>query len=201
MKKELFNIILLGDPASGKGTQALRLVKKYGLYDLDMGRELRKPAIRKKFDYARTTAIGKLTPTAVVRDIFTEIICKVPPTQGILFNGTPKMINEAKLVKRLLTQCKRVDLVVIYMTLPERETIRRMEDRTEYMKGKMMKRDDDTLHALKNRRKYYKEQISKVVIFFKKNYTIKNISGIGTEAMVAKRIAKVIKQHIQKNGA
>jgi adenylate kinase len=196
-----FNIILLGDPASGKGTQAARLAKEYGLYDLDMGKQLRKPSVRKQFDYAKTTAIGKLTPTVIVRNIFTEIISNVPAKKGILFNGTPKMINEAKLVTRLLKSSKRADPIVIYLTLPEKETIRRIEERVEYIQGKLIKRDDDTLRALKNRRKYYKEQISQVVIFFKKHYTLKTVSGMGTEEAVAQRIASVIKKSIKNHGA
>jgi adenylate kinase len=196
-----FNIILLGDPASGKGTQAARLAKEYGLYDLDMGKQLRKPSVRKLFDYAKTTAIGKLTPTVIVRNIFTEIISNVPAKKGILFNGTPKMINEAKLVTRLLKSSKRADPIVIYLTLPEKETIRRIEERVEYIQGKLIKRDDDTLRALKNRRKYYKEQISQVVIFFKKHYTLKTVSGMGTEEAVAQRIASVIKKSIKNHGA
>ena len=195
------NIILLGDPAAGKGTQAARLVKKYGLYDLDMGREVRKPAIQKRFDYGKTTAVGKLTPTAIVRDIFTEVISKVPEDQGILFNGTPKMINEAKLVKRLLKKYNRRDPLVIYIKLSERETIRRIENRMEHVKGKLVKRDDDTLHALKNRRKYYKEQVSQVVIFFKEHYTLKSISGMGSEVAVSQRISEVIKKYTNNHGS
>jgi adenylate kinase family enzyme len=72
--KKPFNLILLGDPASGKGTQAKRLVKKYHFYDLDMGREVRKPTALAQYDYAHTTAIGHLTPTGVVRNIFIRVI-------------------------------------------------------------------------------------------------------------------------------
>jgi adenylate kinase len=191
---KVFNIILLGDPASGKGTQSERLAKEYDLYDLDMGREIRKPASQRKFDYKNTTARGKLTPTAVVRDIFTDVIAKVPAQQGILFNGTPKMINEARLVKKLLTQHKRTDPIVIYISIPTKEIIERMEKRTEFVNGKLVRRDDDTIQALKNRRKYYKDQVSKVVIFFKKNYTLKTVSGMGTEREVSKRIEAIIKK-------
>lgn len=194
-QNKVFNIILLGDPASGKGTQAERLTKKYDLYNLDMGREIRKPAAQKKFDYKNTTAKGKLTPTTVVRDIFTDIIGKVPARHGILFNGTPKMINEAKLVKKLLKQYKRTEPIVIYLKIPTKEIIRRMEKRTEFVNGKLIKRDDDTIQALKNRRKYYMEQVSKVVIFFKKYYTVKIISGMGTEDAVAKKILWTLGHH------
>jgi adenylate kinase len=181
-----FNLILLGDPASGKGTQAARLAKKYHFYDLDMGNEVRKPAVRAQFDYAKTTAIGHLTPTVVVRGIFKRVIAATPATKGILFNGNPKMINEAKLVARELVRARRLDPLVIYLTIPTGEMIQRLGKRG---------RDDDSMRALRNRQKYYKEQISRVVSFFSERYTVKKISGMGTEAEVAKKIAAVIKKY------
>src|SRR6266481_229900 len=94
VRREPLNLILLGDPASGKQTQAARLAKEYRFYDLDMGREVNKPSARRKYDYKKTTGIGHLTPTAVVREIFKNAISTVPSARGILFNGTPKMIGE-----------------------------------------------------------------------------------------------------------
>ena len=181
-----FNLILLGDPASGKGTQAERLAKKYHFYNLDMGHEVRKPEARAQFDYAKTTGIGKLTPTAIVRGIFKRVIAVVPANKGILFNGTPKMINEAKLVARELSRAKRSEPLVIYLTIPTTEMIQRLGKRG---------RDDDSMQALRNRQKYYKEQITQVVAFFGERYTVKKISGMGTEAEVEKKIEAVIKKY------
>jgi adenylate kinase len=193
-----FNLILLGDPASGKGTQAARLVKKYHFYNLDMGVEVRKPAALAQYNYEKTTAIGHLTPTAVVRGIFKRVIAATPEKQGILFNGTPKMINEAKLVARELVHAKRSDPLVIYLKIPASEMFERADKRRERVNGKLVKRDDDSVLALKNRQKYYKAQISRVVAFFGQWYTVKKISGMGTEAAVAKEIASAIKKHIGK---
>jgi adenylate kinase len=198
-KQKPLNLILLGNPASGKGTQAARLTKKYHFFDLDMGRELRKPLVRAQFDYAKTTAVGHLTPTAIVRGIFKEVIGAVPSDKGILFNGTPKMINEAKLVSRLLKQNDRSAPLVIYLDVPVAETIRRMAKRVERINGKLVKRDDDTVHALRNRQKYYKAQITRVIAFFGERYTVKKISGMGTEAAVAKKIEAAIKKYGIKN--
>jgi len=181
-----FNLILLGDPASGKGTQAERLAKKYHFYNLDMGHEVRKPEARAQFDYAKTTGIGKLTPTAIVRGIFKRVIAVVPAKKGILFNGTPKMINEAKLVARELSRAKRSEPLVIYLTIPTVEIIQRLGKRG---------RDDDSMQALRNRQKYYKEQITRVVAFFGERYTVKKISGMGTEAEVEKKIEAAIKKY------
>lgn len=184
--KKPFNLILLGDPASGKGTQAARLAKKYRFYDLDMGREVRKPAALAQYNYAKTTAVGHLTPTAVVQNIFKRVIAATPADKGILFNGNPKMINEAKLVARLLALNKRADPLVIYLHIPVREMFKRADKRH---------RDDDSARALHNRQKYYKEQIARVVAFFGERYTVKKISGMGTEAAVGKKIEAVIKRY------
>jgi adenylate kinase len=192
-----FNLILLGNPASGKGTQAARLAKRYHFFDLDMGREVRKPSVRAQFDYAKTTAVGHLTPTVIVRGIFQDIIRTVPSNKGILFNGTPKMINEAKLVSRLLKENRRSAPLVIYLDIPVAETVRRMAKRVEKINGKLVKRDDDTAWALRNRQKYYKKQISHVVAFFGERYTVKKILGMGTEAAVAKKIEAAIKKYLK----
>src|SRR5580658_3641826 len=123
-KREPFNIILLGDPASGKGTQSARLAKKYGLLNFDMGHEVRQPAIRAKFDFAKTTGSGKLTPTAIVRDILHRVIRTTPRGRGILFNGHPKMIGEARLAAKWLAEYHREDPIVIYLHIPLGETVR-----------------------------------------------------------------------------
>ena len=72
-----FNLILLGDIASGKATQAVRLVRKYRMYDFDMGAILRTPKYKKLGCYEEIGGKGKLTSTEVVRKIFREIIPKI----------------------------------------------------------------------------------------------------------------------------
>jgi adenylate kinase len=198
-QKPPFNIILLGDPASGKATQAKRLIKRYHLYNLDMGKEVKKPAALAQYDYAKTTAIGHLTPTVVVRGIFKRIILGTPSFRGILFNGTPKMINEAQLVARCLKQSKRTDPLVIYLGIPMSEVMRRAAKRRTYSHGKLVRRDDDNEKALRNRKRYYEKQVSQVVKFFKERYAFKRISGVGSEAEVAERIGAAVAQHEKKH--
>ncbi len=195
-----FNLILLGDPASGKGTQSAKLAKRYGMYDLDMGREVKKPENLKLYDYARTTAVGKLTPTSVARKIFRNKILHTPSRQGIVFSGTPKMIGEAKFVEGLLREYKRRDPLVLYVHIPVAEILRRMKKRRIYMNGRVVKRDDDNERALANRRRYYREQVSQVVEFFKKRYEFRSISGLGSEAEVAARIESAIAKHLKSVG-
>jgi len=194
------NIILLGDPAAGKATHGKFLAAKYNLYDLDMGRELRalehNPKLRKKYQLDKTLDNGKLTPTELVRNLLHDKIHATPAKQGILFNGTPKMLGEAKLVAKWLKQEKRGRVIFAYLSIPLAETIRRMTGRKTYFKGKFSKRPDDNDKALKNRLRYYKANISQVVTFFKQHYPYMKISTTGTILEAKKRLIDKIDKQI-----
>jgi len=196
MEKKPLNLILLGDPASGKATQAARLIKKYHLYDFDMGAELRKPVARKRFEYDRTAGKGHLTPTVYVRAILRRVIAAMPDQRGILFNGHPKMIGEAQLVARELARHKRIDPFFIYLQLPASEVARRAKKRKVYFHGKLVERSDDSAQALKNRQTYYRKQVSQVITFFGTRYPFKKISGMGSRAEVWKRIDSAVRAHV-----
>lgn len=190
-----FNIILLGDPAAGKATQSALLVKKFNLRDFDMGKELRKRKANSKAFNNRlkdTYDKGNLTQTEICREISREIIARTPKSKGILFDGHPKMLGEAKLIARLLRTMKRRDPVVVYLAVPLGETVKRMANRVEYFKGKFSKRTDDNPTALKNRVRYYRTNISQVVAFFKSKYPYKKISGLGTRKQVSARLLQTI---------
>src|SRR4051812_29818915 len=101
------NLILLGDPGAGKATQAAYFAKKYKMFDYDMGRELTLLREKDKSVNAaqkRTADKGILTPTAIVRKLNKDTINKLPKDKGILFDGHPKMLGEAKLIAGHLKQ-------------------------------------------------------------------------------------------------
>ena len=193
------NIILLGDPAAGKATHGAFLAKKFRLYDLDMGRELRSlehnHKLRKKYRLNETLDSGKLTPTALVRNLLHDKIHGSPKHRGILFDGTPKMLGEARLVAKWLRQEKRENVLFIYLSIPLKETMRRMTERKSYFRGKFSKRPDDNNKALKNRIAYYKKNITEVVAYFKKLYPFIKISTMGSISGARKRINKSLKKY------
>lgn len=198
MKSTPLNIILLGDPAAGKATHGKFLAKKYNLYDLDMGRELRalehNKILRKKYRLDKTLDSGKLTPTELVRNLLRDKIHSTPQKQGILFNGTPKMLGEAKLVAKWLKQEKRQRAIFVYLSIPLTETMRRMTGRKTYFRGKFSKRPDDNNKALKNRISYYKNNISHVVKYFKKLYPFVSISTLGTIPQAKQRLVTALEK-------
>lgn len=195
------NLILLGDPAAGKATHAKYLCAAFNMYDLDMGRELRTLSQLRKANLGgvlkKTLEKGKLTPTQIVRKILYDKIRATPKSKGILFDGTPKMIGEAKLTAKWLQAEKRSKPLVIYMSIPMSETIKRMTERKEDFKGKFSRRADDDKKALQNRVKYYRENISEVVKYFKTIYSFKKISSNAPVAKVRKVLVKLINNYVK----
>ncbi len=197
MKDKPLNIILLGDPAAGKATQSALLVKKFKLFDFDMGHELRvlrqtNPKMKRLLQ--ATYDQGKVTQTKIVRKILHDKIHRTPREKGILFDGHPKMLGEAKLAIKWLKQEARRDPIVIYLSIPLDETVKRMADRREYFKGKFSRRADDTTQALKNRVRYYRKNIADVIGFLSKKYPYRKINGLGNVAQVHKRVMQGINE-------
>ncbi len=189
MKTPAINIILLGDPTAGKGTQAGPIAKQYSLKEFDFGNWLRKlkGKEREAFRIAETTEKGILTPTDLARAKFKEIIFKTPKSKGILFNGNPKMLGEAKLMVRWFREAGRRDPIVIYLGIPKAELLKRIAIRADEER-----RSDDDMRHLKNRMKYYAKHVAAVVSFLKTKYTFKNVSGLGTRKEVFVRLVAAI---------
>lgn len=185
---------MLGDPASGKATQGKYLAAKYHLYDIDMGRilrEIKEGSHHSKFakQLIRTMDKGKLAPTKIVRGLLEESVQKASQKTGILFNGTPKMLGEAKLVKKLLEKYRpNQKTFVIYLHLSLAESLKRV-------RGKKRRRADDTLAGMQNRVRYYRKNIVEVTNFFKKYYDFEVVNGLGTRSEVKKRILVKLNEH------
>jgi adenylate kinase len=197
-----FNLILLGDVGAGKATQSAYIAKKYKMLDFDMGREL--TLLRQKNSgvdriQKRTADQGILTPTTIVRGLLTKKIKTTPAVKGILFDGHPKMIGEAKLVTKLLRDQGRSKPLVIYLTIPAQETVKRIKARQGYLHTKFRKRSDDTATGLKNRAVYYRKQINKVTKYLSEHYQFVRVNGQGTKAQVRSRIQKAITAYLKEH--
>lgn len=196
-KQKAITIILLGDIAAGKATHSGFLRKEYNCVELDMGRELRKLKARDpKYAKALKSTLdkGKLAQTEIVRRIIRDFISRTPATKGILFDGTPKMIGEARLVRKWLREAGRGSdqVIVLYLKITKAEIVSRMLGRST-----AEQRSDDNLKALENRLKYYKKNISQVCEYFKKHFVFHTISSMGEIAAVEKNIEKSINAFIQ----
>jgi len=188
------NIIFLGDPGSGKATQGPLIVKKYDLFEFDFGewlRELKDPEEKKKFNMTEIHQ-GNLALSDPACEVFRNIILTTPKNKGILFNGNPKAFVEAQAMEEAFREAKRRDPMVIYIKISYEEMMHRLE-----IRNRATGRKDDK--GIENRIKYYKEEVSEVVKYFKKRYCFQEISGMGTEKEVSDRLINAIEHCIKTN--
>lgn len=176
-------IVLLGDIAAGKDTQAKILARKFEMRQISTGVFTRRHWGDPRFEQTKT---GKLTPSQIIKDFLTKSISAAAPRESLLINGG-KMPSEARLIYRLLQKQNR-KILVIYLTLPEREIIRRLE-----LRRRIEKRYDDDPRALQNRIAYYQKIYSRTVAFWKKKGVLRVINGKRSVSKVTKNIVGVIK--------
>jgi adenylate kinase len=126
------NIVLLGPPGAGKGTQAVGMSQAFGLVHLSSGDILRaerksKTALGQKAqDYMDR---GVLVPDDLILAMMSEHIGRVPASGGFLLDGFPRTVAQAEgLDERLATKDRRID-VVVNMEIADEEVTRRLTGR------------------------------------------------------------------------
>jgi len=191
------NLIILGPPGSGKGTQAKMLAEKLSLYHFQTGefsRNLAKkdPRIKKIIDS------GKLIPeqemTSYVSKYLEE---KVPDVEGILFEGYPRFITQHEYLKGWMQSKGRKINAVISLDISEKEAIRRLSARRICEKcgdiynlitdppsgdkcrcgGKLIQREDDSPKSIIVRFKYYKDNTKKLIDYVEKKGNLIRVDG------------------------
>lgn len=154
----MLNLVIFGAPGSGKGTQSDRLINDYGLHHISTGEVLRD-------HIARGTELGKIADSFISKgqlipdDLMIKVLESVldsNPEQtaaGVIFDGFPRTIEQAKALKVMLANRGSKVHAVIGLEVEEDELIRRMLNR-----GKETGRADDNIDTIKNRLKVYHSQ-------------------------------------------
>ncbi len=185
MKKLGFDLIVMGDPAAGKDTQAEILMKKYALKPVESGKHWRKMAKMNNSDGAwlrRTMSLGHPTPVVLMKKFIKDNLRKVPKNKNLIFIGNPRLKPEAQLLVKLLKEKKR-DFFMIHIQIPVAETLKRTTLR------RRLKSEDEGVH---NRIRYHQNQVSKTVKYFQSLNKLKIINGKQSVPKVTKDILKAI---------
>lgn len=210
------NIILLGRSGSGKGTQAELLLKKFSLVNIDTGDILRDLTKRKdQFgkNVFKTISKGKLVPLWLVIYCWLDKFLNLSSKQGIIMEGSPRLLEEAKILEEVLSWFGRKKLIVIYLKTSEKEVTKRLLNRricsqchrefslvlTPNLKkcshcgGKLIRRSDDYPLAINNRMLFFKKNIIPVINYFRKKNTLIEIKGEGSVMEIHQDIVAKIK--------
>ena len=191
----MINIILLGPPGSGKGTQAEMLIKRYDLIHLSTGdifREEIKNGTPLGLLMKDLINRGELVPDNVVlKELYRRALLH-RNAKGIIFDGFPRTTKQAQMLDLLLRKKKKPISMVVYLNVPEDELFKRI-----LIRGKLTGRMDDTEEVIKNRIRVYKEVTEPLVDYFRQQHKLIEVNGFRDIDAVTKSIAVAIDQYIE----
>ena len=206
-------IIFLGAPGAGKGTQAALLTGKLGAVHISTG-DLFRRRVKEGGELGELLKSymdkGLLVPDEVTVKMLTQEIESAKRSEGVVFDGFPRNLAQAKALDAALKkQGKAIDKV-INIKVADKELIRRLSGRwicrvcqapyhlvtsppkrkgfCDRCGGELYQRDDDTPQTVKKRLDVYLKEAQALIDYYKKQGKLAEVEGEGEPGGVAKRI-------------
>jgi adenylate kinase len=207
--------VLLGPPGAGKGTQAVKLVQKYGVPQISTGDIFRKNIKegtelgKKAQEYTNT---GRLVPDELVVDLVKDRLLQDDCRNGYLLDGFPRTIYQAEQLDKFLAENgQKLDAVINFEVghdaLIARLTGRRVckncgasfhivnippkvEGVCDNCGGELEQRKDDTVETAENRIKVYEESTAPLIGYYSKTGALKNFNAEKDHELVFKEIVE-----------
>ena len=180
------NVVLLGAPGAGKGTQGDILAGKLGVPKIATGDLLRAavsagtPLGKQAQEYMNK---GDLVPDVVILGIVKEKLASPDAANGVIMDGFPRTIAQAEAVDEWLSaRGSRVDKVVTF-DAPDGELVIRMLGRAEE-EG----RSDDTPDTIRKRLEVYRSETAPLISYYERQRAVTRIDATGTIQDVAGRV-------------
>ncbi len=186
----MFNIVIFGGPGSGKGTQSEKLIEKYGLEHISTGEVLR-TEIAAQTELGKIAAQfiekGQLVPDELIIDILASVFDSKRGSKGVIFDGFPRTIEQAKALKKMLAERGTEVSAVVALEVEDAELIERLLNR-----GKISGLSDDNLETIQKRLQVYHSQTAPLIEHYKNENLYHPIKGDGTVDEIFERIKKTI---------
>lgn len=207
------NLILLGPPGAGKGTQSVLLEKRFDIPQISTGDMLRAAVTASTPMGVKAKTFmdaGDLVPDEVVVGIVRERLQESDCAQGFILDGFPRTVAQADALKESLVQLsKQIDAVVSLQVdtdaLVERLTGRRAckscgkgfhvtfdppaaDGRCSACGGELMQRDDDHEDTIRRRMDTYRQQTAPLEDYYRKDELLLTVNGMGSIEDVHKTI-------------
>ena len=188
------NIILLGPPGAGKGTQAKHLTNTFGLKQLSTGDMLR-AAIEGGSNLGKRVQLivdaGDLVPDNIMIEMITTRITRADCAGGFILDGFPRTVLQAETLHEVLSLKKIKIDHVIALDVKLDSLLGRIRNRALEAPEDQRRQDDDE-KTLKHRLSVYKEQTAPVLPYYEKLGVLKTLDGMLTPDEVSKKINEVL---------
>lgn len=212
------NIILLGPPGAGKGTQAAFLVDNYGMVQLSTGDILR-AAVKAGTDVGKMAdeimKAGKLFPDELMAEILGEHMDAIPAEKGLIFDGYPRTAPQAELLDGLLSSRGRTLDHVIELQVDEDALVERIvgrytcascgegyHDRFKLPKventcdkcgaHEFKRRPDDNEATVRTRMAEYRAKTAPILPIYDERGLVSRVDGMAPIAEVTEDIRKLL---------
>ncbi len=189
-------LILLGPPGAGKGTQAQRLVQRYGIVQLSTGEMLRaavaagSPVGLKAKDIM---ASGALVPDDIVIGIISDRLDQPDARKGFILDGFPRTVPQAQALDDLLKR-KHIKLdAVVELRVNESALLQRVETRVAEMRARGEEvRIDDTPEVLAKRLASYRALTEPLIHYYSERRKLLTVDGMMTIEHVTRQINRIL---------
>ncbi|GDX36588.1 adenylate kinase [Alphaproteobacteria bacterium] len=208
------NVIFIGAPGSGKGTQSQMLQKHLGIVGISTGDALRSEVANKSEIGILAKSYmdsGQLVPDNVVIDIIKNIIVKPNCNNGFILDGFPRNVNQALELEKMLGSLSKKINKVVFFEVSDDILIKRISGRFSCMncgavynhyfkplkkegycdecgKNEFEKRDDDNEQTVKKRLEVYYQSSFPLIEFYKKKNLLVKLDAL--------KIAPLIFEHL-----
>jgi adenylate kinase len=189
-------LILLGPPGAGKGTQAQRLIHRYGLVQLSTGEMLRAAVAAQTpvgLKVKDIMAGGGLVPDEVVIGIISDRMDQPDATKGFILDGFPRTVPQAEALDDLLKR-KHIRLdAVIELRVNESALLQRVETRVAEMRARGEEvRIDDTPEVLSKRLASYRTLTEPLIHYYSERRKLLTVDGMMTIEHVTREINRIL---------
>jgi adenylate kinase len=189
-------LILLGPPGAGKGTQAQRLVHRYGIVQLSTGEMLRAAAAAGSpvgLKAKDIMASGALVPDDIVIGIISERLDQPDARKGFILDGFPRTVPQAQALDDLLKK-KHMKLdAVVELRVNESALLARVETRVAEMRARGEEvRIDDTPEVLSKRLASYRSLTEPLIHYYSERRKLLTVDGMMTIEHVTREINRIL---------
>ena len=180
------NLLLLGAPGAGKGTQAVRLAKRLGVPHVSTG-DLLRAAVAEGSPLGRQAKAfmdrGELVPDSVVIGVAVERLARPDAKSGFVLDGFPRTLAQAEALDAELARMGMQLDRCTALEVDEEELIARLLKRAQ-IEG----RSDDNDATIRNRMRVYRTQTEPLIAYYRRRGLLRELDGSGSVDAVERRI-------------
>jgi adenylate kinase len=184
------DILLMGPPGAGKGTQGAILSEARGLPKFATGDLLRDAVKRGTPLGKRAKSVmeaGNLVSDDIIMGIVREQLARPEADKGVIFDGVVRTIPQAEGVERLLGERGRKLNAVLFFDVSDEEILARLARRRT-----LEQRADDDPAAVATRLRAYREQTAPVVDWYERRHLLRRIPAVGSVQEIAGRVRQAL---------